>query len=331
MVRTLALTVALLLSIGCAETVETPPLPVQVGIHPDAAAQPTERGRILATLVAWKGRLYPGYGDFGDNTGPIAVSPFDPSTGRFESVWVSDTEAIYTYRRIGDRLFAPAIDRRVSADYAFGEPWTDRAAVNSTHVFDMATLTGQDLWMVGSQDADAVAWRSLDGGRSWTEALRLAPVTPGGGRRFWFVGIYNGRLYLEAFPWSPQPHSNVFDGTSWSDGPDLLDGHDGWGWHPEVFAGRMVLATGYAVDADGSDLLAFDGVRIERLLNTRVFDFTVAEGRLAAIGVDRSVWLTSDLARWTQLPPAPAGSRSIGILDGRIYLGASDGRLFTYR
>jgi hypothetical protein len=176
------------------------------------------------------------------------------------------------------------------------------------------------------------AWRSLDGGQSWAEALRLPPVDPEGIRRFYFAGVYGGRLYLQAFPFTADPQSQVFDGTTWSNGPDLLAGREGWGWHPVVFAGRMVIATGYSVDDDGSDLIAFDGQRTERLLsNIRVYDFSVADGQLAAVGVDRSVWLTRDLARWTQLPQAPVGARSIGLLDGRVYVGTSDSRLFVYR
>src|SRR5262249_4211822 len=123
-----------------------------VGQHPQASAQPTGLGRIIGGLVGWRGQLYTGYGDFGANTGPIPVTSWDPATETFRAHWVSQTEAIYNYRPIGGLLYAPAIDSRVPpADFAVGEPWEDRVPVGTWHAFDMATLTGADLWIVGQQ------------------------------------------------------------------------------------------------------------------------------------------------------------------------------------
>ncbi|MFQ5460923.1 MAG: hypothetical protein ACE5EL_09030, partial [Anaerolineae bacterium] len=55
--------------------------------HPHAVSQPTGRGRRIGALNWWRGRLYSGYGDYGANTGPIFISPFDPTTGRYEDAW----------------------------------------------------------------------------------------------------------------------------------------------------------------------------------------------------------------------------------------------------
>jgi len=87
-----------------------------LGVHPQAAAQPTPTGRALVTLFPWHGRLYVGYGDYQANTGPIEVTAWDPARNRFASYHSSDTEAIYNYRAIGDALYAPATDRRDTAD-----------------------------------------------------------------------------------------------------------------------------------------------------------------------------------------------------------------------
>src|SRR5688572_11387418 len=56
-----------------------------VGVHPDAAAQPTSTGKVLATLKGFNGKIYAGFGDYGSNTGPIGIRPFDPLTNTFGS------------------------------------------------------------------------------------------------------------------------------------------------------------------------------------------------------------------------------------------------------
>lgn len=298
-----------------------------VGRHPQAADQPTALGRTLATLVAWNGSLYAGFGDANANTGPIAISPCDPRTGTFRLAWVSDTEAILTFRTIGPLLFAPAVDRRERADYAVGEPWRDEGSIGTFHAFDMATLTGADLWLVGAHGRDAVAWHSLDGGRTWSESLRIPPPDASGASRFFFAGVYRGSLYVQA----SRSVSNVFEGTSWSDGPDLLPEDGDVGWHPLVFAGRMVYLGAPGAGASGSRLLAFDGTRVDAPFADAVHDFTAAAGRLFALGADGVVWRTADLLRWTSLGTAPAGSRSIAVLDDEVYLGTTEAEIYRLR
>ena len=41
------------------------------------------RGRTLNFLKHWNGAIYAGYGDYGTNTGPIAITPFALSTDQF--------------------------------------------------------------------------------------------------------------------------------------------------------------------------------------------------------------------------------------------------------
>src|SRR5438552_14316545 len=119
-----------------------------VATHPDAATQPTATGRVIATLASFDGRLYAGYGDYGSNTGPIVIRAFDPVSERFgEPLLRSQTEAIYIFRWIADRLYAPHIDPAGDATaggFAVGEinaggrhVWTDRSAVTAVHLFDI--------------------------------------------------------------------------------------------------------------------------------------------------------------------------------------------------
>jgi hypothetical protein len=305
---------------------------VPVGQHPGAAAQPTPVGRMVATLFAWKGRLYAGYGDINANTGPIAVSPYDPGLARFVLEWVADTEAIYLFRAVEGRLFAPAIDPKNRADFSVGFPWRDQRPVDAYHVFDVATLTGTDLWLVGSRGLDAVAWRSFDGVR-WEESLRIRTRSgsPDQLARFYFAGVFDGRLYVQAreSPGGPQPMSQVFDGAAWREAPSLLSDKDDLGWRPVSFAGKLVYQSTAPVWGV-SRLLAFDGAKVVSVIG-EIYDFAVDGRRLFVLGADGAVRRTSDLASWTRLATAPVESRSLGALGGWLYVGTTDAELLRSR
>jgi hypothetical protein len=306
-----------------------------LGVHPEAALQPTTLGRILVTLFGWQGRLYVGYGDANANTGPIAVSSWDPATGGFRSHWVSQTEAIYSYRAIGGRLYVPAIDPRglTGVDYAVGEPWADRTSALSWHAFDMLTLTGGDLWLVGQVERDAVAWRSLDGGTTWAEALRVRPKPgPTPLVRFYFAGVHRGKLYVQAVDTSaPVSTSLAFDGTTWTDGPDLLPVPTAIGWRPEPFAGRMVYRAQPPYRSAGGPLLAFDGQQVTFPLAAPIHDLIVHGPELLALTTGGAVLRTTDLDTWIPVATAPPGSRSIGTVGGHLYVGTADARLYRLR
>jgi hypothetical protein len=307
---------------------------VSLGRHPGAQAQPTDMGRTIAALIAWEGRIYPGYGDIYANTGPIAITSYDPRTASYVPEWVSDTEAVHTYRVIGSELWAPATDPRVKADLALGKPWRDELPVHATHVYDAATLTGTDRWLVGSRDYDAMAWRSPAPGAPWQELLRIAAVDDGQRdfARFYFAGVLEGRLYVQSCDYhrGRRPGSKVWDGA-WSDGPNLLPEASDLGWHPEVFAGRMVYLTTQAIFPGGSRLLSFDGRQVSVLSTENVWNFTVDRGRLFALGMKGVVRRTADLVSWTTVATAPEGSRSLAVLDGFLYVGTADAALYRSR
>ncbi len=176
------------------------------GTHPQASLQPSATGRGLVTLQSWNGKLYSGFGDYGANTGPIAVTPFDGTRFASAPELSADTEAIYTFRVIDGKLYAPSIDTRVGSDYAVGTDigrfasWSNPTVVGSTHAFDIVSLTGSDLWLVGSQGPDAAVWRSLDGGASWEKVLAVGPVSgiAGDFARFYGAGVYQSKLYVQA-------------------------------------------------------------------------------------------------------------------------------------
>lgn len=307
-----------------------------VGTHPQAAAQRTVTGKTLAALEPWKGRLYAGYGDYGDNTGPIAISPFDPVSGSFEQVHLSDTEAILNWRPIGDRLFAPSTDRRKSADYSVGEPWADVGSINTTHAYDMVSLDGSDLWLTGSQGSNAAVWRSLDGGGSWKRMLAVGPDSgiKDDFARFYFAGVLAGRLYVQAdnFYGDTQARSQVFDGSGWAQGPNLLPS-SGMGWRPVSFGGQLI----YRSFERGGSLLRFDEEITRQTVAWNLPDFTIDGDTLIALtsrmepGVGWKpgpIVRSRDLESWEALAaPPPADATSLAILEGRLYVGAKEARL----
>jgi len=318
---------------GCA-TIPSPGAPpepgvfVLVGVNPFAAAQPTARGRRLHTLEGWRGELYLGYGDYGENTGPIEVSAYDPRTGTFASKLRFPTEAIEVYRPIGDRLYAPAIDPLgggQTASVAIGEPdgrWWNNARVLMSHAFDLATVDGTDLWLVGSLGARAVVMRSLDGGDTWEPSLALARASarPDDFARFYFVFAHRGRLYVqgEDFFGGHHPGAQVFDGAGWTDGPDLRPAR-GWGGRPLAFGDRIVY-----VGREG--LTVFDGTSVQGTgLGAR--DLCVADGVLYVL-TEGVVRRTRDLQRWETVAVAPANATSLGVLDGILYVGTADSQLY---
>ncbi|NVB82302.1 MAG: hypothetical protein HOV81_28235, partial [Kofleriaceae bacterium] len=305
-----------------------------LGAHPGAAAQPTATGKALVTLCPWQHRLYVGYGDYQENSGPIDVTAWDPARGAFTRLHTSDTEAIYNYRPIGSSLYALATDRRANADYAIGEPWRDEMPVTSAHTYDIATLGGNDLWLVGAAEGGnylATAWRSDDGGAHWRIAHQ-----PGWNGRYYFAAVYHDKLYLESWAEEPLGPSEVFDGTSWTRGPELLP-EGGHGVRPVVFHDRLVYATKQTfaspyptLAATPNKLLGFDGEVAAPIFDRELLDFFADEAQLLALDTDGVIWRTTDLAHWTRVVAASElHPRSLAVLDGVLYVGTSDAKLYS--
>ena len=310
----------------------TPAEFVSLDKNPFAAAQPTPVGRYLHTLHGWRGELYMGYGDYDENTGPIEISVYNPRRSSYGTKLRFPTEAIELFRPIGDRLYAPAIDPRgdgPSAAVAVGEPdgrWSNNKNVWMTHVFDVATFDGTDLWLVGSRDIQAIAVRSRDGGGTWETALALAPRGADGDfARFHFAFVHGGRLYVQAQDrrGGMFPRSKVFDGSGWTDGPNLQP-IPNTGAKPLAFAGEIVYFGARGV-------MAFDGraVRLARAPQSRIHDLVVADGVLYVLD-GREVLGTQDLASWVPVATAPPETTSIGVLDGYLYAGTAASELFRY-
>ena len=326
-----------------------------VVVHPQAASQSTSVGKTISALEPWNGRLYAGYGDYTANTGPITINVFD-GTGFASTLpreqlppcaqgvttpeaCTANTESIYIFRQLGGKFYAPSIDPRGSTnpDYAFASPnglgsatWLNPPG-QAEHVFDMATLTGSDLWFVGSDYSHggtrAGAWRSLDQGATWTEVLSQPPLVDNGTNfsRFYGVVAYHGKLYVDPYdhPGGPQPHSKVFDPTtnSWSDGPGL-----GTLTKAAVFADKVTYESGRINGGQLGNLMTFDGTNLGSAYSG-MRDYAISGSWIYVLGSDRQVKKSQDLVNWTRVVTAPDTARSIAIYKHSIWFGGTDATL----
>lgn len=303
------------------------------GTHPEAALQSTATGKTLARLQAFNGKIYAGYGDYTANTGPIALDPYNPSTGSFTGkLYSSPTEAILNFRTINNKLYAPDIDPiagESSGGYAIGEPWSHKAPVAAIHMFDVGTLTGSDLWMVGASGSNATAWRSTDGGVTWSVAQTDAPIKAGDYARYYWLASLNGKLYLQArmLNSGEVKPAKIFDGTSWTTGTSQTMAF-GDSRTPVVFQNKIVLPTAglstYTGSGDPAQVTSFrvaSGYQITK-------DFYVDGSYLYVLCYNQEILRSSDLNNWEDLGKAPTGSVSIAVLNNQIYTGAGDAQLY---
>lgn len=307
-----------------------------VGIHPDAAAQQTDFGQRLSALAAFNGKIYAGYGDWGANTGPVRLCPFDPKTDAFgPSLLSSPTEAIDHFREIDGKLYAPDVDplRSDPGGYAMAtggavETWMHTAPLDATHVFDIVKFDG-DLWMCGSFGYDATVWRHTPE-TGWVLSLSV-PAGDGSLNRFYGLGVYDGKLYtsLHDYGHHGKVGSHVFDGQSWSRGP-MLRPNGGMMTNANGFAGKLVYQGSYLGAMNQPPLNAFDGETATEATSEGIRDYKIVGDRFYALSITNLIRYTSDLVTWETLGAAPDGSKSLAVLDGRLYVGGDDGKLYRY-
>ncbi|HEX8068355.1 MAG TPA: hypothetical protein VF546_00285 [Pyrinomonadaceae bacterium] len=355
-----------------------------VATHPEAAAaDPTWGARWLWALQPWRGRLFVGYGSFNGANPRAVIRAFDPAAGRFSAApaFATDNEAVGLFREIAGRLYVPTMDAHsgglslqnfaVTTDDT-GDAWADRAARPMYHNWDVATLDGRDLWLVGTdadlacpvECSDAVAYRSTDGGLTFTEMVRVA--APDAGYKlgwFQFAFAFNGKLYLQAyfrFSTTAQPdlvatQSYVYDGRAWATGPDLLPrrSQGDSGYNPVPFDNHVVYLTQVPISRsypkalplwqNRIDLAAFDAE--ERVCYLKipggVANFTVAGRYLYVLARDGQIRRTRSLAipwkQWEALPAFPVedptpqmgnAGRSLAVLGNALYVGTTQAELW---
>lgn len=300
--------------------------------HPSVAAQPAS-GQNIKDLAVKNGEVFLGYGDYGNNTGPVDIAAADLQTGVTSVKATANTEEINTYRTYDGALYAPWIDTKgVSGFYTSdaGGFWHDANTVDTEHVFDVAVLPNGVQVAVGSANNDArtsylgaTAWVSRDGGATWrvemNDLTNAQHPNATGYERYYWVAVINGKAYMQArainssygvaeFP------IRVFDGVRWSTVNKSADCFETEGHAVEVFNGKAYCGNG----------VVFTGKRATFNGGVRASDFYQHAGDLYALGQDGTI---SRLANgsWVRIATAPSGSRSLAVTDTHLYVGGSDG------
>lgn len=327
-----ALTASILLGLTLNDTVDAATKSV---IHPQAVVQPDDRAQKIRTLFNHEGRLYAGYGDYAVDSGPTALNYFDGSKFAGEPAFMADTEQVGIFRTINGKVYVPSVEPRSGGDFAVGTPgangdlqWQSRDVVGATHVYDVATITGTDLYLIGSMGSDAAVWKSTDGGASFAVILTVPAAAAGDIARFYGGLTQNGKLYVQAADYRAErkmhPASKVYDGSTWVDGPDL-----GLFTNSRNFLGKSILQRSYHAATSPAVMSVFDGTAVTNLSSGYFFDYTISDnGVLYGLNSSHKIVATTDLETWVTVGTAPADARSIGVLKGVVYAGGSGAKVY---
>jgi hypothetical protein len=110
----------------------------------------------IHSLTAYHGRIYLGYGDYGDYPANIIIS-YSLAENMFRLEHSTGTDATDTFRVLDGKLFAPSVDPvnyEDFRDFSYYTPrvgWRDMAPAGNFHVYDAAQL-GASLFICGSRD-----------------------------------------------------------------------------------------------------------------------------------------------------------------------------------
>lgn len=317
---------------------------VLLGTHPTSplTAYPT-----IHTLKAFENRIYLGYGDW--NLFPaVVVASFDPASSAFHLEFSANTDSIGIFREIGGTLYMPSIDPVLHADfreysYRAGGVWRDSSPTGMRHIFDVATLDGTDLWLVGAKAPNetgtegAAVFRSPDGGRNWQDVTIQSALTGDDARYYWGFPL-RGRFYVRDTCYegtngtrtanAPYRHFNratpMMDGTN-----EFMVGVTGW------VSGIGRPLTRLLVTYDTQTWRTLVGGNV-------VYHFTVSGSNLFTLETNvqanaNALWMASAVtptnAVWQRLNfnNVPANAKAIEVLKGVIYVADTQGGLWAGR
>jgi hypothetical protein len=172
-------------------------------------------------------------------------------------------------------------------------------------------------------------------------------VLPSGGYSFvriYGLGVYNGKLYANVD--AEAANSRVFDGTSWSDGPDLTPS-GGFMSNAATFAGFIVYQS-WQCGLGPSRMYKFDGMSASYVSNDTLYDYfydykivgdtmyalipeyILIPGNASPTLVDIVVKRTNNLLDWQTVATAPITSRSLATFGNGLFLGATNAELYRY-
>ncbi len=306
---------------------------VQVGDFPAAIRTPYST---IHTLKAFQGRIYMGYGDW-NNHPAVVINSYRPATEKFHWEFSANTDSIGVLREIAGRLWVPHTDPVHYDDfkdlsYLSDGVWRDMAPFGMLHVFDIATLTGSDLWCVGSRTVTdtnvggAAVFRSVDGGRTWTDV-----TVPSTQDRYYYGFALRGRFYVVDARYDESGAGQRFSTL----------------WPSQIFK-ATTIGTGsnesmVAIDdltpgiglPQARNLVAFNGLSWSAL-RSGVFDFAWDGSNLYTLE-QGSLWRRNYPAPvetpWERLDfdNVSASAKAVEVMDGVIYVADTLGFLWAGR
>lgn len=333
---------------------------------PGLADQPTTRGQVLGVLFAFDARLHLGYGDYSDNTGPIAMHAWDPQLEGFVDLGVAPTEEVQRLFAAHGALYCPATDpdghQESGGVYRLdcgSKAWSVQTPIpGGIHVYDVAAQGDTLYACTGSGTGQpALLMASEDRGASWTEALRRDSA-PDRFSRFYYLGATPDLMFVsgrdspdpgEAFAWVRRG-AGEFEALE--DLPDgslvpitlgdqmVISAFSGTPGRSEYLESYRVEGQGFVVDQpwpvheDGEiELIVWapqepEGERGAALLML----MTRADG---SVSVHRSEDLSAGPDGWEQLASIDAidgeSFVSMALLFNDLYLGTRSGSLYALR
>lgn len=296
-----------------------------LGTHQDAAAQPSARGKTIHDLHQFENRLYVGYGDYGDNTGPIRHRPWNPSTNAWEDEGLQDTEEVNNYQTINGSLYSPSVDPACcgsplelaanASDYAVlsgTRTWPDVDKFQSHHVFDMRAF-GTSIIASGSSDgcnvSCATVWKSDNGGTSWSQWFydTTDATNQFGGHRCYDLASFGTRAWANC-----TTGMKTYNGSSWVSDSTQQYGHK----ESVVFNSTLVAPV-------RGNLYSWNGTS-ESTLRSGSHKFTsVDRTQLYVADTSGNVYVSTNLSSWTSVGTMPTSATSFAAVCGKLYYGTT--------
>ncbi|MBF0431273.1 MAG: T9SS type A sorting domain-containing protein [Fibrobacteria bacterium] len=195
---------------------------------PGIKAQTTSLGKSIHTLFTYHDKVYIGYGDYGANTGPIAIVSYDINSGNFAAEYSAGTETIDRFYNFQGTLITMDIDPRgvpygsiFIKDVNTGK-WRAGADINDgTHTFDAVEHQGKLYAATGGWSAQISVSENI--GASWKADLVIPTPNENQYHRFYYVGSDGEHLLASGYT-----HTVNTNGTS---GPLMYIKH-GANWNP---------------------------------------------------------------------------------------------------
>ena len=320
--------------------------------HPQANAQSTSAGETIHVLREHEGKLYAGYGDQKQNTGPIDINPFDMASESFDGVvHTAMTEAILEYRSAWGLVAPHADPRGTDPDYSdlVSGSWASRNPFAGLHVYDLA-----GPFTVGGVTRSLLTGSKNNGAGTGPARCWMTGVSAG--HRYHLAFVYDGELYTQSY--RPTSGGSSYKYSKWDNtlqkwtqpalAVDLLPPADTprpsyeddyvIGCRPVIFDDEVWYLTHCSGLSSTSNpdltgpgrLLHFDGLSVSGARpGERFWDICVDAGTLYLLRDDGKVLSLGTTGSWTLVIDTPlTAARSICIADGYLLAGATDSGLY---